>query len=377
MIITIIAFIVILSLLVLVHEFGHFIAAKKNGVDVEEFGFGFPPKIFGVKYKGTLYSLNWIPLGGFVKIKGVPGEEKNPELLKQKDSFAQKKFWQKLLILASGVLMNILLAAVLLSIGFMIGLPGDVEDNNIKSGAIVKDVHLQVIAVSEDSFAPDAGIEIGDTLVQIDGKNFSTPEQVQDYNRDKTGQVVQVILQRGDETLTKDVQVTYLTEENRGVLGLSLVKVGFISYPWYKAIWYGAITSIKLVWFVIVALVDLVRNLIVNAEVPSDVAGPVGIAAMTGQVTRLGFVYILQFVAVLSVNIALFNALPIPALDGGRLLFIIIEKIRRKANNEKIEGAAHRIGFILLLLLVLMVTFRDITRYSGTIIQFFKNILHI
>src|SRR3989339_730657 len=175
MLLTIIAFIVILGLLVFVHEFGHFITAKKSGVNVEEFGFGFPPRIFGIKKGETLYSINWIPLGGFVKIKGEDGEKRS-----EPDSFGFQPFWKKGLILSAGVLMNIFLAFIIISLSFMLGMPTALDEQDL-SRFKVSDLKIQITDVVDQSPAQAAGLKAGYQIVSVNQKNFQTVEQLQNY----------------------------------------------------------------------------------------------------------------------------------------------------------------------------------------------------
>ncbi|MCX6763088.1 MAG: RIP metalloprotease RseP [Candidatus Moranbacteria bacterium] len=373
---TVLIFIIILGLLVFVHEFGHFLVARRNGVMAEEFGFGFPPRIFGlyktkngkrrivwgsknVESTDTIYSINWIPLGGFVKIMGEDGEEK-----KDPKSFASKKPFTRVRILAAGVAMNILLAAVLLSIGYFVGIPQAVEDT---AAGKLKDEKIQIIETIPGTPASQMGIKIGDQIVGAAGENnqiasFKTIEDVQNYINANKGQEINLEIRRGAEALklTGTPRIDFPASE--GALGISLVKTAQISYPWYEAIWRGVRSTFDLAGMIIVAFGGLLWKLITGHSIGMDVSGPVGIAVLTGQVAKLGFIYILQFTAVLSVNLAIINILPIPALDGGRILFIIIEKIKGKPVSQKFEARAHNIGFALLITLMVFVTFRDVAR---------------
>ncbi|OGY78998.1 MAG: RIP metalloprotease RseP [Candidatus Kerfeldbacteria bacterium RIFCSPHIGHO2_02_FULL_42_14] len=371
---TLVWFIIILAVLVLIHEFGHFIAAKRSGVLVEEFGFGFPPKLFGVRYRGTLYSFNAIPFGGFVKLKGVPGEDAHPEHFDDHNSFAKKAFLQKFFILSGGVFMNILLAVMLFAVGFTIGMPQVLDKSNLFSAARIRDEFIQIVETEPTLSAAQAGIQAGDTLLTLDGQVVRSIEEVQEYNAERIGQTVAVQVRRGDETLTFPVNVSALENEERGVLGVQLARVGTVSYPWYLSFGFGIVYALQILWLILGAFATLLIDLITSGQVSADLSGPVGIAAMTGQVAKLGFVYVLQFVALLSLNLALFNILPIPALDGGRIFFLIIEKLRRKKNSERVENVVHRIGFALLLVLIVLVTFRDLHRYSDSIKAFFSGI---
>jgi len=380
MFLTLITFIIILGLMVLVHELGHFITAKRAGVKVEEFGFCLPPRVIGIykdknnKWKvagpktketpTTIYSLNWIPLGGFVKIKGEQGEGAGEE-----DSFITKGPGRRAWILSSGVLMNVVLAMVLLAIGFYIGLPQLVDDQDLY-GAEISDEKIQIVEVIDRLPAQKEGAQMGDTLVSIDGQKFNEIENIQNYVDEKIGQEIIIVLSRGQEEITKTMVPELNPETGRAGLGVGLVKIAMVSYPWYLAIWQGIITTIVLFKVIIIAFYELFRNLIISKEVVVDVAGPVGIAVLTGQVARLGFVYILQFAALLSLNLAIINFAPFPALDGGRVLFILIEKIRGKAVDQRVENFAHNLGFVLLMLLIVVITFRDVSKVSTKFVGF-------
>jgi len=368
MLITLIVFIFILGLLVFVHELGHFVAARKNGVKVEEFGFGFPPRMFGVKRGDTIYSLNWIPLGGFVKIKGEAGENREDA-----DSFAHKKIWQRALILASGVLMNFVLAAVLLSFGFMIGLPQAIDGEN--GYARIRDAKIQIIQVLDGTPAKEAKIETGDTLLSIDGVKIEEISQMQDYVAGKIGVPVKMIFDRSGGEIEKEVTPVFLPETGRGSIGVGLLKSGIVSYPWYLSLWKGAEATASFTGNVIIAFYELIKNLIVAQKVSVDLSGPVGIAVLTGQVARMGFIYLLQFTAMLSINLAVINFLPFPALDGGRIIFLIIEKIRRRPVSQKIENLVHNIGFAMLMVLILLVTYRDVAKFSDKFVGLWERII--
>lgn len=370
MILTIVVFILVLGLLVFVHEFGHFIAAKKMGVQVDEFGLGFPPQIIGIKKNKTIYSLNLIPLGGFVKIKGEMGEAKE-----DKDSFVNKKIWQKSLILSSGVLMNFITAVILISIGFMIGSPLPISDAKELTGAKIRETKIQVVSILENSPAQKAELNIGDIILSLNNQTFSSLEELQNYVNSIDG-TVKVNLKRGDEEFEKMITTEKLSETSKYGIGVGLVQTGIISFPWYLAIWHGFERSVFLTKEVILAFYNLFKNLIIVHKVTVDISGPVGIAVITGEVAKLGFVYLLQFTALLSINLAVINFLPFPALDGSRIVFLIIEKIRRKEINRKIENLTHAIGFTALIILMILVTYLDIVKYGGkawnVVVNFFS-----
>jgi regulator of sigma E protease len=382
---TIITFVLVLSLLVFVHELGHFWVARRFGVKAEEFGFGFPPRIFGfykskegkwkkvsgskevVDAQDTIYSINWIPLGGFVKIKGEDGES-----TKDPDSFASKKIWQRAAILLAGVTMNIVLAGVLIIFGFMLGLPQTLD--GVGKNAIVSDQQIQIVNINKDSPAEKAGLEIGDVIVSIDDKGFNDGEGLQKYVSEHSNETLAYAIKRGDEELKLDIETNYAHNDSIKGIGISITDTGIVRYPFFTAIWEGIKATAYLFWAIVSAFYFLLKGLVMGQGMSAEVAGPVGIATLTGQVARLGFVYLLQFTAMLSINLAIINAFPFPALDGGRLLFLLIEKIKGSPVKQEFEAIVHNVGFIILMLFVLVVTYKDIAKYSGWFISVWQKI---
>lgn len=377
MLLTIIIFISILCVLVVVHEAGHFFVARQNGVKVEEFGFGIPPRIFGAwrdKHKKwhfvgrkipagqeppeTVYSINWLPIGGFVKIKGEDGENTDP------DSFSQKKLWQRSLIVGAGVTMNFLLTIVLLSVGFGIGIPTAL-DGNLGAEATVRDRHIEIVSVLKDSPAARAGLQAGYTILKIDGREFPNLQAARDYIKEAKGKELVLQVKTDGHEETKRVKTELLPSIKQYGLGVALFETGLVSYPWYLAVAKGTTGAFSLLYEILRSFYGVFRNLFAGRGVGADLSGPVGIAVLTGKVARLGFSYLLQFMALLSINLAVINAVPFPALDGGRLLFFLIEKIKGKPVSKKAENLAHNIGFIILLGLILLVTLRDVGGLLG------------
>lgn len=371
MIVTILIFVAILALLIFVHEFGHFIVAKKSGMQVDEFGFGFPPRLVGIqrlagKFKfvwghkppadptKTVYSINWIPLGGFVKIVGENNEE-----VQDPKSFVNKPFFNRLLTLLAGVLMNVILAWVLFSVGYMSGLPVAVDSNTkLPAGAHLREKQTGIIEIVADSPASKAGLQANDIIKSIDSKNFSDSEDLRSYILSNAGKDFDFEVRRGKSELHVQVPSQANPGEGSGPTGIVLAQVGKLSFPFHLAIWQGAKTTVTQIQEIAKGLYSLFSS----GQGLSSLGGPVKIASLTGQVANMGFVYLIQFTAFLSLNLAILNVLPIPALDGGRILFLLIEKIRGKANNQKAEQIANTAGFFLLLLLMLVITVRDISR---------------
>lgn len=364
----IVIFVIVLAVLVLAHELGHFVAARRNGVRVDEFGLGFPPRLFSIKGKQTLYSVNLIPLGGFVKIKGEAGEHKSDS-----DSFSNKKIWQRGIILSAGVLMNLLIAWWLISLGLAIGLPVPLDQAKLTAGAQIREINIQVASVLEGTPAAEAGFQPGDIIVSADGLTFFEVAQLQDYVSMKASQEIKVTLRRGHELLEVAAAPELLPEVQRHALGIGLVKTGIISYPWYTAVYRGLIRTFFITKEILKAFYYLFANLLSGQPIAEQLSGPVGVAVITGQVAKLGFIYILQFMAILSINLAIINFLPFPALDGGRMFFLAIEKARGRPVSKKLENALHNLGFALLILLMVLVTISDVGRYSAQLISGLTN----
>ncbi len=371
---TIIVSILILGLLIFVHEFGHFISAKKAGMEVEEFGFGFPPRLFGIKKGGTLYSVNLIPLGGFVKIYGEQRTEKEKNkkrgrLKKDKRAFYAKPIWKRAIVLAMGVIMNLFLAAILLSIVHGLGVPTVVEKGMEKNAS---NVQLQILSIAPDSPAANAGLKMGDSIKQLivyspyshilPQITVTEVEEVQEFVARHAGEEITLVVKRGEEVLEKVLTPRMSPPDGEGPMGIALARVGLVRYPWYSAIWQGFKTTGQMTVGFIGLFYQLFKNLILTGRLIGEIAGPVGIASLTHQMTKLGLVYVLQFTAIFSINLAILNAIPFPALDGGRLLFLAIEKIKGSPIKIKTEQLVNGLGFAILIFLMLLVTFRDIAK---------------
>lgn len=352
---TILLFLALLSALVLVHEFGHFIAARKSGMTVEEFGLGFPPRLFGWKSKkGTLWSVNLIPLGGFVKIKGESDGDVNAP-----DSFATQSWFKRFAVVIAGVVMNLVLAWALFSAGFLFGLPSIVEDG-VEAGAIVSDRTISIVEVLDGSAADVAGLEVGDRLLTIDGTGYESGSEARDaLVPHEDASPISVMIVRHGETQTINVTPMYVEELGRDGVGVAIVETGFVRYPWYVAPGKGLQATVASTADVVGGFAGLVTGLFQKNDVAANLSGPVGIAVLTGQVASLGASHLVQFAAMLSINLAVINILPFPALDGGRLAFLLYEAIRRKRATPRFEQGVHAVGFAVLLLLVLVVTIKD------------------
>jgi regulator of sigma E protease len=366
---TVLLFIVVLAILVLVHEVGHYLAARLFGIDVEEFGIGYPPRAWGVKRGKTFWSINWIPIGGFVRIRG----EDDPDATGP-GSFAHKPAWQRAVVICAGVFMNLVLSSLLFGIGFISGVPQIAE--GLPDTARVRDPRVQVIEVLPDSPASEAGFSVGDIIVAVEGEPLARVEAIQERVNAAEG-AVDVELRRGKETVRLELTPELDEASGRRIMGVALVESAVVSYPWYEALPKGVYATGFYVKEIVLSLADLVKGLFVGQKPGVEFSGPVGIAVLTGQAAKLGFTYLMQFAALLSVNLAVINILPIPALDGGRLLFIIIEKFRGRGVRPIVEAVTHRIAFFLLLGLVVLVTIKDLTRYREQIFEALKGLFGV
>jgi regulator of sigma E protease len=357
-VLTAIIFIIVIGVLVLVHEFGHFVFAKRAGMKVEEFGFGFPPRMVGWKKGETVYSINWIPFGGFVKIAGEDGEVRGP------GTFSAASFGQRMMVIVAGVMMNFLLAALLLIIvnffGLRIGLP---DGNTMKA----HDVKVQIISVSKSSPAEKAGLQPLDAIIGFkeNGSITTVPdtEAVQKAVASHAGHELVLEIERGATTIEKTVTPRLNPPEGEGALGVSLALTGVVNYPWYESIWRGISDAGILAVNTLQGYYLLLKTLFVHGRLLADVSGPVGIATLTGQAARVGINYLLQFVAMISLNLAILNIIPFPALDGGRALILIIEKIKGSPVRKGVEGWINVAGFYLLIALMLYITYKDIAKF--------------
>lgn len=348
---TVVIFFAILSALVLVHELGHFVMARFFGVHVEEFGIGFPPRAFAIKKGDTLYTINWLPLGGFVKLKGEQGEaQTDPK------SFAAKPIWQRLIILGAGVAMNLLLTIVLLSASFAVGTPQALDDAASAPAGTVRE-WIQITNVFPNTPAHDAGIQAGDTIMGIDDKNFFTVHDVQAYIRSHDRVPVVMHLLRSTQALDITVIPRLLSGSAIIGIGISLERAGIVRYGLLEASMQGIAATGSMALQLVNALWQAVRHLAFDSFV-----GPVGIATYTATAAKLGFSYLINLIAQLSLSLAVMNFLPIPALDGGRAFFTVIEKFRGRAFEQKVEHAIHGAGFIILIILLVLITVKDISR---------------
>ncbi len=344
MILTIVVGVIVLSVLIIAHELGHFIAAKATGVWVKEFGIGFPPRLYGKKLGDTIYSINWIPFGGFNKMSGEvdPAEPR---------SLAGKNYGVRLLVLSGGILMNLLLPFLLLSVAYMV--PHDLVEGQVR-----------VEEVAPNSPAEMAGIQAGDTIISINDREVKNGSDLSRHIQLNLGKEITITIEHANAT-TETVSLTprWRPPEGEGAVGILTQTVDPVisseSYPPWEAIPLGTRSCIE----TLVLYKNGIVGLIIGT-IPFTPTGPVGIVQVTGEVAHSGISPVLELTAFISIAIAITQLIPFPALDGGRILFVLIEWARRgKRISPKIEGIVHSIGFIILLGLLVLITYQDIFRW--------------
>jgi len=376
----------LLALLVLTHELGHFLMSRWIGVTVEEFGFGLPPRLIGLvkmrdkKRKKTfwkiihkyskinydekepispIYSLNAIPFGGFVKIFGEDGEEKQDP-----HSFAAQPVSKRFLILIAGIVMNFILGVSLFTFGYWSGFPEIIEDD-----VAINDAKVQILNISPGSPAETAGLKAGDTIQSLalpDQKEIPVDKvaTLQNIVKEQSGKILTVEVVRGNDVYRYNITPRVNPPEGEGPIGIFPARIGIVKYPILKALEISLKESVQLIWIMADYLKNIIGQLIQAEKVSVDVSGPIGIVVLTNQFREMGFPYLIKFAGLISLNLAFINFIPYPALDGGRILFLLIEKIKGRPVSQKLEQTIHMVGLYSLLLLMVLVTFKDISRFQ-------------
>ncbi len=353
---SIIIFIIILSALIIVHELGHFLIAKRFGIRVDEFGLGFPPRITKLfTWKGTPFTLNWLPFGGFVKIFGENPADKIEDLVT--DNFQSKNRGIQASVLVSGVVGNFLFAWLLISLGFIVGLPAPAN-----LSLPVENTHTVITTVLPLSPAATAGLKSGDVILSLSRGEIHSElaPEVASLFLARSAEPVTFLVERGGEISTKVVVPEESIIKDRLAVGISMDVIGIVKLPPYKALWYGLKTTSELTLLTGQAIGTFILEALSGRADLASVTGPVGIIGMVGDVRELGFTYLLTFTALLSINLSIINLLPLPALDGGRLLFIGIEGITRRSIPPRVFNALNTVGFALLILMMFLITVQDI-----------------
>jgi regulator of sigma E protease len=347
-----------LSFLIFIHELGHFSAAKWFRVKVLEFGIGFPPRLFGKKRGETEYTINALPFGGFVRILGEDGEDKETssehaeEEKDPKRSFVFQSVWKKVVILAAGVFMNFLFGWLAFSVVFMAGIPR----------------HLVISGIQPNSPAFQAELKPGDIVIEASaqGEILRDPISADNFialTERAKGETMKLSISRHGENLEKELLIRENPPVGEGALGVYLGDAGFDKAQFFPALGEGFLETINISRIVLAGFGELgARLLTAPREATENIAGPVGIVMVAKETSALGFVYFLQLLALISVNLAVLNLLPFPALDGGRIILALVERIKGSPVPQKVQLVLNAFGFLLLIGLMILVTIQDIRR---------------
>ncbi len=363
--------IVILSILILVHEFGHFIAAKKSGIWVEEFGIGLPPRVFGKKIGETIYSVNLLPIGGFVRLHG----ESEEGVKYKKKAFFLKPKKIRILVALSGIIMNYFFAVGCFSVVYFIysfkGIPEETGE-------------VRIVSVEKDSPAEKNGLKVGDIIRSVDGEKVKLSSEFRALMEEKKGKEIELSIERLTngkiETLPIKVTTRENPEEGQGFLGVEVTSVRLLIPPnWQKpfvALYYGFRETVVISKMVVIGLISVFVDL-TEGQVPQGVVGPLGITALLAYAVQYGLVPVLNLAGLISLNLALLNLVPFPPLDGARFVFITAEAIFGRKVLPKVESAVNTIGIALLLLLLLALTSKEVPKLikSGSISTFVENMI--
>lgn len=368
---------IILSILVALHELGHAIAALRSGVVVEEFGIGFPPRAWGKKLKnGILFTLNWLPLGGFVRFQG------EYDSADKKGDYGAASYLQKTVILLAGVAANWIVAALLLTVLAWVGLPKILPNQFfVQSDTTIVQQPVEIVEVMSDSPAEEAGLQAGDKILSLAGEEIASASQLSERAEGHQGEEVELLYERGDSQRTIDVQLrSDEAAEEEGYLGTRLGQRPELIKAGWSAPITGVVTTAQLSWETLVGVKDLAVNAAKGAvmrvspseeareqgkedlaEASASVAGPVGILGVIFPAAAQGGLLNLLFLtAIISLTLAVMNILPIPALDGGRWTIMTIFRLLGKPLTKEREETIQGIGFMILITLIIIITFTDI-----------------
>jgi regulator of sigma E protease len=350
---TVLLFLAVFTVIIAVHELGHYLTARLLGMRVLEFAFGFPPRAAGIRHAGIDYTINWIPFGGFVRILGQDDFSVKQEGEGDPQAFTSKPWWAQAIVLAAGVAMNFVLALVVLTAAFALGTTGPTGE-------------VRILEVAPGSPAQAAGLQAGDIIVSADGRKIShTRELIQHTRRNREKEVALEVSRNGRPIPTVTAVPRAEPPEGEGPLGIKIEDAqGPVAVELPAA--FGQATA--LTGEVVTQIAELPGQLLAPRAGGSgapEVTGPIGILQVTGQVAELGLPTVLKLVGVLSVNLGVLNIVPFPGLDGGRLFFVLVAGLLRRRLSPQVEAAIHAVGFVLLLGLLVIVSISDIRRVVG------------
>lgn len=352
---TVIIFLIVLAILIFVHELGHFLSARACGIKVTAFALGFGPKLISKTVGETTYSLNLIPFGGYVSIFGENPDDESINGVEKHRSFVHKNRLQQVAVLFAGVFFNFIFAWILIVGAFSIGVPASVESYPEHRSSMT-DQHIAITFVNENSPAEKAGLKAGDTIIA------SSTEVVQDQINNSQGNEVEIKYTRGGVESVAKVIAEEGIIPGKYAVGIAMDNVGILKLPIHKAILESVRFTLHSIVTTTIGLFDLLEGIFKGTSNLASVTGPVGIAGMVGDAAKLGFTYLIMFTAIISINLGVLNLMPFPALDGGRILFVIFEAIIRRPIPPAFTNTVNAVGFVLLILLMVVVTYRDIVK---------------
>ncbi len=361
---TAIIFIIVLAVLIFVHELGHFLLARWNGIRVDAFKIGFGPKIFSWKRGGTEYGVNLIPFGGFVKIHGENPDDDSINGPDKERSFVHKNRWRQTSVLVAGVAFNFLFAWLLYIIVFNVGVTAT-PDGFLKYADHFTNDRVMITDVNPGSPSDVAGLKAGDVITavhDVSGQAVNKVSDIQNSINVSQGKPIAFDLKRGDKVRSLTISPKSGIIEGKYAVGIAMQDVADLRLPFFTSIYEGGHYTIVMIRDTIVGLATFIGNIFSGTAKFSDVSGPIGIAGIVGNAAELGFTYLLMITALISVNLGVINLIPFPALDGGRTLFVIIEGITRRRIHIKFFNVVNIIGFSLLMLLMVVVTYKDIVK---------------
>lgn len=354
--ITTIIFIVVLAVLIFVHELGHFIMARVFGIRVDAFALGFGPKIFSWKRGETTYSLNLIPFGGYVKIFGENPDDDSIAGPDSSRSFVNKAKWKQVVVLAAGVIFNFIFAWIVVSLAFVSGVATSVESYPEYANRMGES-QITITYIEPQSPADQAGLKAGDEIL-----GFNSVEEIQKRVNESADKGIIISYQRAGVEETKTIIAKEGIVENKYAIGINMDNVSTLQLPIHLAIYEGGRFTLHMMKLITIGFYDLIAGIFDGSSKLSALTGPIGIAGLVGDAAKMGFTYLMMFTAMISINLGILNLVPFPALDGGRILFVIIETIIRRPIKPVVANTVNAVGFGLLILLMLVVTYKDIAK---------------
>jgi len=353
--VTALIFLIVLAILIFVHELGHFLVAKACGIRVDAFALGFGPKLISKKVGEVTYSLNLVPFGGYVRIFGENPDDESINGPDTARSFVHKPKWQQVAVLFAGIFFNFVFAWLLIAIAFSSGVPASVSSYPEYRDQM-KNERIVITFVNKGSPADKAGLKAGDTLITTSVEDF------QNTINQSAGKDVEVTYKRNDAESKTTIVAEPGIIEGKYAIGIAMDDVATLQLPFHKAIIESVRFTLHMISATFTGLYDLVAGMFKGTSSLESVTGPVGIAGLIGDAAKIGFSYLIMFTAIISINLGVLNLMPFPALDGGRILFVIIEAIIRRPIKPVIANTLNAIGFSLLILLMVVVTYRDIAK---------------